>query len=273
MLVRAIPRTGEPLAAVGIGSWHGLDRAAGPEERRALAEVLRAFFDAGGQVVDTAPGDGAAEALLGELLRECGSPSPFIAGKIRATGRRAGEAQMLEMLARLGRSVIDLVQIHNLVDWHTHIATLRAWKVDGRLRYVGVTHYDPAAFPQIEELMAADVLDFVQVPYSVRARHVEERLLPVAADHGVAVLAMLPFEAGGLVARLRGRALPPWAAEVGCTTWAQLLLKFVLSHPAVTAVVPATSRIEHLRDNLRAGEGPLPDEAMRRRLVAELAAP
>ncbi len=273
MLVRAIPRTGERLAAVGIGSWHGFDRVASPEERRALAELLRAFFDAGGQVIDTSPGHGDAEALLGELLRECGSPSVFVAGKIRTTGRRAGEAQMRETLARLGRPVIDLVQIHNLVDWHTHIATVRAWKVDGRVRYVGVTHYEPAAFPQIEELMAADVLDFVQIPYSVRARQAEQRLLPVAAEHGVAVLAMLPFEAGGLVARLRGRALPPWAAEVGCTTWAQLLLKFVLSHPAVTAVLPATSRIEHLRDNMRAGEGPMPDEAMRHRMIAELGGP
>ncbi|BDG01052.1 aldo/keto reductase [Anaeromyxobacter oryzae] len=273
MLVRQVPRTGESVPALGLGTWHNTWHAFGEgragADRAAMADLLGVFFRGGGSVLDSSPAHAGAEAALGGLLRDIeGMVSPFVATKIRVTGRREGEAQLAAALDRLGR--VDLMQVQNLIDVRTHLPTLRAAKEAGRIRYIGVTHFSPGAFDAIEALVRAGEVDFVQIPYSLHARAAEGRLLPLAAEKGTAVIVMLPFEAGGLFAQLRGRALPPWAAELGCTTWAQLLLKFVLSHPAVTCVIPATGRREHLEDNMRAGEGRLPDEALRARMIREL---
>jgi len=271
MLHRIVPRSGESIPAVGLGTWQTFDIAADPAERATRTEVLRRFLAGGGRVVDSSPMYGRAEAVVGDLLAELAPATPpFLATKVWTTGRAAGEAQMRESMRRLGTPRMDLMQVHNLLDWETHLPVLRAWKEDGRLRYLGVTHYSIPAFPQLERLVRTERLDFVQLPYSVATREAEKRLLPAAADSGTAVLVMRPFEEGALFQAVRGRALPGWAAEVGAASWAQLFLKFVLSLPAVTCAIPATSRPEHLSDNLAASAGPLLDEKLRRRLADEL---
>jgi len=196
-------------------------------------------------------------------------PKPFLATKVWTTGRAAGEAQVRESMKRLRSDRIDLLQVHNLLDWETHLPMLRAWKEQGRIRYVGVTHYAASAFPLLERMLASERLDFVQLPYSIGARDAEKRLLPAAAENGTAVLVMRPFEEGALFAAVRGKPLPTWAEEIGATSWAQVFLKFVVSHPAVTAALPATSRPDHLADNLAAGAGPMPDDRLRRRMAAD----
>lgn len=272
MLVRKIPRSGEAIAAVGLGTghdtWHDhADGKLGPG-REALVSVVNAFFRAEGRVLDCSAHPGT-DVVLGEVMgRVRAVPGTFMAAKIRTTGRREGEAQLAAALKRLGR--VDLMQIHNLRDCPAHLPALRAARDAGRIRYTGVTHFSPAVFDEIEKIVRAGQVDFVQIPYSLHARAAESRLLPAAKDTGTAVMVMLPFEAGGLFAQLRGRPLPAWAAEIDCSSWAQVLLKFILSHPAVTCVIPATDKLEHLADNLRAGMGRLPDEALRKRMVQEL---
>jgi aryl-alcohol dehydrogenase-like predicted oxidoreductase len=211
---------------------------------------------------------GRAEGVVGDLLR--GTPEQaraFVATKVWTSGREAGEAQMAESERRMGGR-LDLVQIHNLVDWKTHLPTLRAWKQAGRIRYLGITHY--AALGELARIVEREELDFVQLPYSAGAREAEERLLPLCRDRGAGVIVMRPFEQGDLLRRVRGRSLPAWAAETGAASWAQLLLQFILSHPAVTVAIPATSNPEHLDDNARAGSLPALDEGQRRRLLREL---
>ena len=271
MVERPIPRTGEKLPVVGLGTWQTFDVGASEAERAPLAEVVRLFLSGGGRVVDSSPMYGRAETVAGDLLhaaRDLGRP--FVATKVWTTGRAAGEAQMRESARRLRADPVDLMQIHNLLDWETHLPVLRAWKAQGRIRYLGVTHYAPSSFPLLERLVEKEGLDFVQLPYSIASREAEKRLLPAAAATGTAVLVMRPFEEGALFRAVRGRALPDWAAEAGATSWAQFFLRFVCAHPAVTAAIPATSRPDHLRENLAAGAGPLPDERTRRRMAAEL---
>jgi aryl-alcohol dehydrogenase-like predicted oxidoreductase len=271
MLTRIIPRTGEELPVVGLGTWQTFD--VGPEEsdRAPLREVLRRFFAAGGRVIDSSPMYGRAEEVVGDLIAELTPiPGPFLATKVWTRGREAGEAQMTESLRRLRQTQVDLMQVHNLVDVRAHLPTLNAWKEAGRIRHVGITHYATSAFDELEQLLATEPLDFVQLPYSLASREAEQRLLPAAAAHGAAVLVMRPFEEGELFRAVKGRALPDWAAEIGCTRWSQVFLKFILSHPAVTAVLPATSNPDHLAENVRAGTGRLPDARLRRRMIQDL---
>lgn len=271
MLTRPIPRTGEPLPAVGLGTWQTFDVSEGEAERAPLLEVLRRFLDGGGRVIDSSPMYGRAEAVGGDLLsRLRPPPAPFLATKVWTTGRSAGESQMRESLRRLRAEQLDLMQVHNLLDWETHLPVLRDWKARGRFRYIGVTHYSLGSFAQMERLLRSEHLDFVQLPYSLATREAEKRLLPAAADTGTAVLVMRPFEEGALFRAVRGKPLPGWAAELGCAAWSQVFLKFILSHPSVTCAIPATAKPEHLSENLRAGTGPLPDEAVRRRMVEAL---
>jgi aryl-alcohol dehydrogenase-like predicted oxidoreductase len=270
MLERPIPRSGERLPAIGLGTWQTFDAGPSPQERAPLAEVLRLFLDGGGRVIDSSPMYGHAEAVVGDLLAaDAALPRPFLATKVWTTGRAAGEAQVRESMRRLRTDRIDLLQVHNLLDWETHLPLLRAWKEQGRIRYLGVTHYATSAFPLLERMLATEHLDFVQLPYSIGAREAEKRLLPAAADAGTAVLVMRPFEEGALFAAVRGKPLPAWAAEIGATSWAQVFLKFIVSHPAVTCALPATSRPDHLKDDLAAGSGPMPDDRLRRRMAAE----
>jgi diketogulonate reductase-like aldo/keto reductase len=212
---------------------------------------------------------GAAESVIGDLAAELGvGDRLFLATKVWTSGRQAGVAQMEQSIRRLRARRLDLMQIHNLLDWRTHLRTLRDDQQAGRLRYVGVTHYTERAYDELEGVLRSEPLDFVQVNYSLGEREAERRILPLARDRGIAVLVNRPFSAGDLFQRVRGQALPPWAADVGCESWAQVFLKWILADPAVTCVIPATSRVQHLVDNMRAGLGSLPDESARTRMAA-----
>ena len=268
ILTRPIPSTGEAMPVIGLGTWQvfdiGIDRAA----RQPLREVLRLLLDGGGKMIDTSPMYGRAEAVTGDLLAEVGSRQrAFLATKVWTTGRERGIDQMRRSAQLLCPEVIDLIQIHNLVDWRTHLATLRQMKEEGRVRYVGITHYTTEALPDLARILQTEPgIDFVQFGYSLATRAPETELLPVAAERGVAVIANQPFEQGSLFRRVRGRALPEWAGEFDCTSWAQLFLKYLLAEPAVTCVIPATGNPAHMKDNLGAGFGRLPDARQRQQI-------
>lgn len=262
MHTRPIPATGEALPVIGCGTYVGFDVARDSAEYQRLPGVLQALFSAGGSVIDSSPMYGRAEAVTGELLTAASSHGQaFLATKVWTRGRAEGIRQMEESLRRLQVERLDLMQIHNLVDWQTHLATLRDWKAAGRVRYLGVTHYTAGAYDALEAVMRAETLDFVQINYSLDEREAERRILPLAAERSMAVIINRPFGGGGLLRRLRERPLPPWAAEIGATSWAQVLLKFVLSHPAVTCAIPGTSRPEHMADNALAGTGVIPERS------------
>jgi diketogulonate reductase-like aldo/keto reductase len=270
---RKIPSSGEMLPVVGCGTWRTFDVAGKPADRAPLAEVLRVMFEAGGSVIDSSPMYGAAEGVVGDLLAAAGTrDKAFIATKVWTSGRDNGIAQMKKSMALLKTDRLDLMQIHNLVDWRVHLPTLRAWKTEGRIRYLGVTHYTQSAHEELEAVLRAEKWDFVQINYALDDRAVERRLLPAAAERGTAVIVNQPFGGGGLLRKLSGRKLPAWAAEIGCTSWAQILLKFVLANPAVTCVIPGTGKPEHMKDNVQAGLGVYPDAAMLKRIVAEVGA-
>ncbi len=262
MHTRPIPVTGEPLPVIGCGTYIGFDVARDSEQYQRLPDVLQALFGAGGAVIDSSPMYGRAEAVTGALLAAAGShDKAFVATKVWTRGRAEGIRQMEESLRRLQVERLDLMQVHNLVDWQTQLATLRDWKAAGRVRYLGVTHYTAGAYDALEAVMRAEPLDFLQINYSLDEREAERRILPLAAERGMAVLINRPFGGGGLLRRLRERPLPPWAADIGATSWAQLLLKFVLAHPAVSCAIPGTSRPEHMADNALAGIGEIPDKS------------
>jgi aryl-alcohol dehydrogenase-like predicted oxidoreductase len=267
LATRPIPRTGEALPVIGLGTWQTFDVGADAGARAPLRQVLADFLAGGGRVIDSSPMYGHAEEVVGDLLPPA-PHAPFLATKVWTRGRAQGEAEMQRSMHRLRAARLDLLQVHNLLDWRTQLDTLRAWKQDGRVRYIGVTHYALSAFDELERIVRDEQVDFVQLPYSVATRAAEARLLPAAADAGVAVLVMRPFEEGALFARVRGRPLPPWAAELDCTSWAQLFLKFILAHPAVTCPIPATANPRHLTDNLGGGRGRFPDPETRERIVA-----
>jgi aryl-alcohol dehydrogenase-like predicted oxidoreductase len=269
MRTRPIPATGEPLPVIGLGTWQTFDVTPTPAALAPLEEVLRRFFAAGGRLVDTSPMYGRSELTLGELLPNvAGGDDAFVATKVWTTGTEAGREQMAASMRKLGVSRLDLMQVHNLLDLRRQLPTMRELKREGRIRYIGVTHHARSEFSELERLVRTADLDFVQLPYSIGFRDAEERLLPAAADAGVAVIVMRPFEGGSLFRQVRGRDLPEWAAEFDCSSWAQFFLKFLLGHPAVNCPIPATSNPDHVADNVRAGMGRFPDAALRRRMVA-----
>ncbi|WP_334189912.1 aldo/keto reductase [Noviherbaspirillum sp.] len=269
MHTRPIPSSGEALPVIGCGTWQTFDVGAGSDEHAPLAEVLRILFEAGGSVIDSSPMYGRSEAVVGELLKQAGMhDKAFVATKVWTRGRDAGIRQMRESMKLLQDERIELMQIHNLVDWRTHLKTLRGWKQEGRIRHLGITHYTASAYDELEAIMRAEPLDFVQLNYSLAEREAEARLLPLAADRGIAVLVNQPFGGGRLLRDLAGTPLPPWAKDIECETWAQILLKYVLGNPAVTCAIPGTSRPKHMVDNCRAGMGALPDTAMRKKMAA-----
>ncbi len=268
MITRPIPRTGEALPVVGLGTWQTFDVRLDEAARARLGGILRRFHDAGGRVVDSSPMYGRSEEVVGRLSADLGiNEALFLASKVWTTGRAEGLAQAEQSLARMRRRRLDLLQVHNLVDLAQQLATLRALKRDGRVRYVGVTHYTTGSLPELARLVRAEALDFVQLPYSLGVRDAERELLPACADSGTAVLVNRPFEEGALFRRVKGRALPDVAAEIGASGWGAFFLKFIVSHPAVTCVLPATGDPRHLEDNLGAGFGPLPDAALRARMA------
>ena len=272
LLTRAIPASGETVPVIGLGTWQTFDVGPAPRDRAPLEAVLREFAALGGRLIDSSPMYGRAEEVAGDLMTRLALREKlFVATKVWTSGRQAGVDQMNASLRKLRADPIDLLQVHNLVDVATHLDTLRGWKRDRRVRYLGVTHYTASGAAAIARLLESEAVDFVQINYSVAEREAEQRLLPLARDRGIAVIANRPFATGALLRQLRSRPLPPWAAELGCTTWAQLLLKFVVSHPAITCAIPATASVEHLRENMAAGIGPMPDEPMRARIAAEAA--
>ncbi len=269
MQTRAIPSSNEPLPIVGLGTYRGFDVEPSQAQYKDLPAVLDALFEKGGTLIDSSPMYGRAEQTTGELLsiHEPRSPA-FLATKVWTRGREEGMAQMEQSFALLQTDRIDLMQIHNLLDWQTHLPTLRHWKEKGRIRYIGITHYTAAAYEEVEAVLKAEPLDFLQINYALDDRGVEKRLLPLCRERGVAVICNRPFGGGGLLAKLKDRPLPGWAAQVGVKTWPQLALKFLLSHSAVTCVIPGTGNPRYMAENARAGFGPMLTDAQRHQLIA-----
>jgi diketogulonate reductase-like aldo/keto reductase len=266
LITKRIPSTGEAIPVIGLGTARSFDAPPGPE-RAALGPVLQAFFAAGGTLIDSAPSYGAAEEVVGELLRAARPERLFAATKVSARGKKAGIEQMERSRGLWGVPRLDLVQIHNLSDWKVHAVTLKEWKAEGRIRYIGVTTSHGHLHDEIERALKKEPFDFVQLSYNLEDREVEKRLLPLAAERGVAVLVNRPFQQGGLFGRVKDKALPELAKDLGSASWAQYFLKFAVSHPAVTCAIPATSKLAHMEDNMAAGRGPLPDAATRERMV------
>jgi diketogulonate reductase-like aldo/keto reductase len=266
MHTRPIPSSGEKLPVIGIGTWQTFDVA----DPTPLEEVLKIFSELGGKLLDSSPMYGKSEQVAGDLIGKLGLRDKlFIATKVWTKGKAEGIAQMEASMKKLRAKPIDLMQVHNLVDVGTHLDTLRGWKKDGIVRYLGVTHYTASQHEAVAKLVASEALDFLQINYSLGEREAEDKLLPLAKDRGVAVIVNRPFAGGELFKKLREKTLPAWAKEIDCESWAQVMLKFVVSHPAITCAIPATSKVTHLRDNMKAGFGAMPDESMRKRIVAE----
>src|SRR5256885_2961829 len=265
MITRPIPSSGEAMPVIGLGTWSVFDVGEDSGARAPLKEVVRRLAETGGRMIDTSPMYGRAEAVTGDLVAELGvRPRVFLATKVWTSGKEQGIAQMRRSGERLRTEVIDLIQIHNLLDWRTHLATLRQMKAAGQVRYIGITHYTTSSLPELARILESEPgIDFVQFGYSLATRDAETKLLPVAASRGVATIVNQPFETGEMFRRVRGKALPEWAAEFDCTSWAQLFLKYILAEPAVTAVIPATANSEHMADDLKAGFGRLPDARQR----------
>jgi diketogulonate reductase-like aldo/keto reductase len=270
MLWRPIPSTGEMMPVIGLGTWPVFDVGAGEAARQPLREVVRRLLASGARMIDSSPMYGRAEVVTGDLLADLQArPRAFVATKVWTTGRDKGIEQMRRSTSLLRSEVVDLMQIHNLVDWRTHLATLRRMKEERQIRYIGITHYTDRALADLARILDSEPgIDFVQCGYSLAARAAERELLPVAAARGVAVIVNQPLGQGSLLRRVQGRALPEWAGECDCASWAQLLLKYILAEPAVTCVIPATCAPDHMADNLAAGFGRLPDAGQRQRIRA-----
>lgn len=268
LVTRPIPRTGEPMPVVGLGTYIAFDLAPGDPALAEAQAALKLFSDLGGRMVDSSPMYGHAETAVGDAVAALGGKLPlFYATKVWTSGRDAGIRQMEASMQRMRVERMDLMQVHNLLDLDTHARTLREWKRAGRLRYIGITHYHSGAYRELAKLLKTREWDFVQLNYSLAEPEAERELLPLAADTGTAVIVNRPYAQGALFSRTRGKPLPDWAAELGCASWAQFFLKWIVSHPAVTCAIPGTRRSDHMRDNLAAGVGPLPDAAARRRMA------
>lgn len=267
VLTRPIPSSGEPLPIIGMGSYITFDIDDDPALIAQRTEVLRAFFAAGGTLIDSSPMYGSAEAAIGRCLQNLSQPPVFAATKIWHWLEGGGADQMRDAFDLWQLPRLDLLQVHNLLSWHTHLETIRAARDAGRVRYVGITTSHGRRHDELVDLLRKEPLDFVQITYNILDREVEERILPLAADRGVAVIVNRPFRRGSLIDRYRDRPLPDWAGEIGCNTWPQFLLSFIVGHPAVTCAIPATSRVDHMVENMAVLSGPLPDAAMREAMV------
>jgi aryl-alcohol dehydrogenase-like predicted oxidoreductase len=266
LITKPIPSTGEQIPVIGIGTARRYE-APSAEDRAEIKEVLRLLPQLGGKVIDTAPGYGQAESLVGELVAELGNRDRlFLATKVGASDKASGAAQIEQSFQRLRTNRIDLIAVHNLRDTENQLATLRNLKDSGRIRYVGVTTSFEGQYQQMEAVLNKEKLDFVQVDYALDNRNAGDRLLPLAQEKGVAVMINLPFGRGRLFSAVQNQPLPDWAKEIDCKTWAQVFLKYIVSHPAVTCAIPGTARVKYLEDNLGAAQGRLPDAAMRRRM-------
>ena len=270
-ITRAIPSSGQRLPVIGMGTSRTFDVGNDQAARQQLTAVLQAFFDNGGSLIDSSPMYGSAETVVGDLLKHVPNREAYFAAtKVWTYGRQSGIDQMHASMRRMGVGVMDLMQIHNLRDWKIHLATLRDWRQKGKIRYIGITTSHGRFHAELEEIMKTEQLDFVQFSYNIETRTAEKRLLPLAADRGIAVLINRPFQRGDLFQKVKGRALPPWSAEFDCQSWGQFFLKFIVSHPAVTCVIPATSKVHHMQDNMAAGFGRVPTANQRRRMLGHV---
>jgi diketogulonate reductase-like aldo/keto reductase len=270
-LTKPIPSSGEALPVVGLGTWITFNVGNDPVARDACAEVMRAFFAAGGRMIDSSPMYGSSQDVIGYGRSKLGAAaSLFAAEKVWTSSAARGPAQIEASRKLWGVAKFDLLQVHNLLSWEPHLRTLTAMKRAGQVRYVGITTSEGRRHAEFEQIMRKEPLDFIQVTYNVLDREVERRILPLARDRGTAVIINRPFREGELTKKLARHPLPGWAKEIGCATWAQVLLKFIVSHPAVTCAIPATTRVDHVRENLGAAHGPLPDDGLRARIVADV---
>lgn len=268
IIKRQIPSTGEALSVVGVGTWQTFDVGSNQQEREQLKLVLKTLVEKGGTVIDSSPMYGSSEQVVGELSTELNlNKNLFIATKVWTRGKEDGIRQMNNSFALLKRETLDLMQIHNLVDWQTHLKTLRNWKEEGKVRYIGITHYTESAYSTIEDIIRSTPIDFLQINYSLLSRKAEERLFPLAQDKRVAVIINQPFESGSLFGKVKGKSLPDWASEFDCKSWGQFFLKFIISHPAVTCVIPGTAKPHHMVDNAAAGYGKLPSADHRKQMI------
>jgi diketogulonate reductase-like aldo/keto reductase len=267
VLTRAIPSTGEQVPAIGLGTWITFNVGNDEKLRADRARVMQTFFDRGGSLIDSSPMYGSSEAMIGYGLARTKRAALFSATKVWTMLKPLGVSQMENSRKLWGVERFDLMQIHNLLDWSTHIETLKAMKAQGRVRYIGVTTSQGWRHSELAKIMRSEPIDFVQFTYNVVDREVEERLLPLAAERGLAVIINRPFQEGALIERMTRHPLPAWAGEIDCTTWAQFLLKFIISHPAVTCAIPATRRVDHMEENMAALRGQLPDAKMRARMA------
>ncbi|KAA0578538.1 aldo/keto reductase [Azospirillum sp. B21] len=266
--MRRIPSTGEAIPTVGLGTWITFNVGDDDELRDECAAVMDAFFRAGGGMIDSSPMYGSAQQVVGYGLRKLGQPkSLFSADKVWISSGSRGPSQIEQSRSLWGVPRFDLLQVHNLLSWEEHLQTLFAMKAAGQLRYVGITTSEGRRHDLLETILASRPLDFVQLTYNIVDREVEDRILPLAADRGIGVIVNRPFQQGVLLRRLAGQPLPAWAGDIGASSWAQVVLKFIISHPAVTVAIPATSQVAHVRENMAAMSGPMPDAAMRKRMA------
>jgi diketogulonate reductase-like aldo/keto reductase len=271
LVTRAIPSSGEKLPLVGLGSWITFNVGDDPAARDSCAEVMRVFFAEGGRMIDSSPMYGSSQEVIGYGLAKLGHPTQvFSSDKVWTSSGSKGPEQVAESLQKWGIRQFDLLEVHNAMSWEDHLPMLLGMKKAGKLRYVGVTTSEGRRHDEIERIMRSHPIDFVQVTYNALDREVEARILPLALERKIAVICNRPLRRGELIERVGKAPLPAWAAEIGCANWAQVLLKFIVSHPAVTCAIPATSRVEHVKQNIGASYGRLPDEATRRRIVAEV---
>jgi aryl-alcohol dehydrogenase-like predicted oxidoreductase len=271
-ILRKVPKSGETLPVIGLGTYDAFDIGNDKSDHDAAKVVLKRFAELGGAIVDSSPMYGRAETVIGDLSAELNiNDRLWIATKVWTSGRESGISQMNDSLRKMRRDKIELMQVHNLQDAKTHLATLRDWKKSGKIKYLGVTHYHAGAYDALEQAIKSGEMDFVQLNFSIVEREAEQRMLKLAADVGTAVIANRPYANGSVFGAVKGKSLPAWASEIDCSSWGQFFLKYILGHPAVTCVIPATRNLKHLVDNMGAGQGKLPDEAMRRKMAAHFA--
>jgi diketogulonate reductase-like aldo/keto reductase len=265
---RTIPVSGETIPVIGLGTWRTFDAGNSREKRKALLEVMKALNKNGASVIDSSPMYGSSETVVGDLSGELNLRSDlFLATKVWTSGKEDGIYQMNESFRKMKTEKMDLMQVHNLVDAQTHLKTLRSWKEQGKIKYIGITHYMPSMYPDMIRLIKNEKPDFVQCCYNIATREAEKELLPLAKEKGVAVLINRPFEEGNLFSRVEGHPLPTWAKDYDISSWAQFFLKFIISHSAVTCTIPATSNPLHMEENAAAGGGKLPDEKTREKMA------
>ena len=268
MHTRPIPSTGEQIPIIGLGTWQTFDVGRNASQLAVLAKIIHTFVQEGGSLIDASPMYGTAEQVVGELAGRLGiTQQLFMATKVWTTGKEAGVQQMEASMQKMNAQPMDLMQVHNLVDYQTQLATMEEWKLQGKIRYTGITHYTEMWHDAVEEVMQKYPIDFIQINYSILLRGAANSLLPMAMDKGVAVIVNRPFEFGRLFKKVQQRPLPDWAKEFQIRTWGQFFLKYIISHPAVTCVIPATSSLTHLKENMQAGKGDLPDEKTRQRML------